>query len=207
MSKMSNNHRRNYSRYAKPQWEVEAELAEKKRQEEIARNIENTEENFPTLVPAAVAKPFSWGGTSRGFAQLAAEWKADDDMRKEAEERAKANPQKDDMFGSILPKFNPVHRFVEMSDETPAPAPPAETQAVAEDDDETGWVTVDNRAKREAQKSRKIARKDAELRRLDELGDALPDHESSDDSDTGEGETCWNDAPQAHETCWEGRAP
>ena len=198
-----NNRRMNRHKYVKPQWEVDAEEDEKRKTEEIARKMENTEENFPTL-GNTVSKTVKWGGTARGFAELAAEWKADDDARKavEEEQRAMSGAKRvDESVGMALPRFNPTRRFIEQDEQAPSTNKP--TTPV--DDDDSGWVTVDSRDKHDSRRARQIARKEAELRRLDEMGDNIPDHSSSDESGEEGGETCWNDAPQAHETCWEGR--
>lgn len=199
------NRQRNRQKYvvSKPQWEVDAEAAEKLKKEQLARAMDDTEENFPTLVKTA-SKTVKWGGT-RGFAELAAEWKAEDDARKAAEEErlAMANSNKgDDSVGITLPRFNPSQRFVEKDE----PQVSTQKETAPTQDDDSGWTLVDSRAKHETRRARQIARKDAELRRLDELGDNVP---SSSDDESGEegGDTCWNDAPQAHETCWDGRHP
>lgn len=170
--------------------------------EDIARKMENTEENFPTLGSTGI-KTVKWGGSARGFAELAAEWKADDDARKAVEEERRAMSgakRVDESVGMALPRFNPTRRFIEQDEQVPS-----NTKQATPDDDDSGWVTVDSRDKHDSRRARQIARKEAELRRLDEMGDNIPDQSSGDESGEDGVETCWNDAPQAHETCWEGR--
>ena len=212
------NRRRNFQQnYTKPQWVIDAENAEREKQEEIARKLENTEENFPSLGGSRPEKTGMWGAAGK-FKELAAEWKEEDDRRKaeEEESKKKKGDTGDDSIGFVLPQFNPRRRFVEAEEEgESSPAPPLseyypgsrEKPDFVEDDD-SGWTTVDSRSKKQSRTARKHARKDAELRRLDELGDTVPDNDQENDEDENGEKTCWTDGPQAHETCWDdGRHP
>lgn len=174
-SKMSNNRRRNYARYEKPQWEIEKERAERERQEAIERGLKNTEENFPALGSGA-PKQTAWGG--RKFNELAAEWKQHDDERKIEEEYTK----KDDTF--TLPVFQPRHYFVEEDEDMSSQPPPR----IAEPED-NGWTTVDRTKKMDARLVRREARQDERLRRMDE--GIEPDSDENEEIGEDE-ESCWN---------------
>lgn len=185
---MSNNQvNRRQRKHYKPHWEVEKEeqerLAEQMRKEQ-ERGLENTEENFPSLVAKPVVAR-QWGG--RKFNDLAQEWKSTEDEKKELQELKKEVPVTE--FGMVLPKFNNIHHYHEKEEIQQGEKP------VDEQDD---WVTVDRNSKRVAQMERRIKRKEEYLRRLDD-GDDIDTAEGSD----GQDETCWNDAPAEHETCWD----
>lgn len=198
-SKMNNRRRNYYRSNDKPQWEIDRENAERERQAEIARKLENTEENFPALSGLTTRPPPVWGG--RKFNELATDWKREDDERKEQEEREKQGDTKNDGDFFPLPRFNPTHYYVEQEEEQEAPKEaPAQT---AEQDDESGWAVVDSRAKRVARKARKEKRIEERLRRLDD-GEELTDDD--DENEQEQDETCWGE-PAAHETYWEGRHP
>ena len=191
--------RNNYQRsYGKTQWELDKENAERERQEKLARNMEDTLENFPTLGGAKSVTPNSWG---RSFKTLASEWKADEDDRK-ADEEAAAK-QKDNRQGKydgiVVPKFAPVRRFVEEDEEEEFPTQTPVAAATTEDDDESGWTTIDRKSKYRARKARKNARIEEKLRRLDD-GEEL--EEEQNDEEKEEDESCWN-VPESHETCWD----
>lgn len=196
---MSNNRRNNYRNFSKPRWEVEKEEAEKARLEQMKRNMEDTEENFPGLGKVTTKAP-TW--TTKKFSELATDWKKDEDDKKEEEERRKQQDKRiteDGVF--LLPRFTPSNRFVEQDDqldETPLDKKPSE------EDDESGWVTVDRTAEKQARMIRKSRRKEEQIRRMDE-----GEEPSSSDSeqDDAQDESCWNDKPPEHETCWEDRRP
>lgn len=188
--KMSNNRRNNYRNFNKPRWEVEKEEA-------VKRNMENTEENFPALGNVTTKAP-TWG--NRKFSELVTDWKKDDEEKKEEEERRKqasSTHNEDGVF--LLPRFTPSNRFVEQ-DEQPAPEP---EKKQVEDDDESGWVTVDRNAEKQARMARKVRRKEEKLRRMDEGEEPS----SSDSDEDQQDESCWNDNPPEHETCWDDRRP
>jgi hypothetical protein len=163
-----------YRNYGKARWEIEKEEAERKRQEDIARGLERTEENFPQL-GNATAKTLSWGG--RKFTDLANEWKEQEDMKKSAETEVEKPVEDTDDF--IMPKFQPTFRYYE-------PEQLPEEKPVAQEDD--GWVTVDNFAKKKAKQAKKQARLQEKLRRYDDGGDL----EYNDESDEEKDDTCWN---------------
>jgi hypothetical protein len=192
-----NNNRRNYRNFSKPRWEVEKEEAERARIEQMKRNMEDTEENFPGLGKVTTKAP-SLG--PHKFSELATDWKKTEDEQKEEEERRKQQDKRiteDGVF--LLPRFTPSNRFVEQDDQ------PEETTVVSENkvDDESGWVTVNRNAEKQARIIRKNRRKEEQIRRMDE-----GEESSSSDSDVDEnGESCWNDKPPEHETCWDDRRP
>lgn len=165
-----------YRNYGKARWEIEKEEAERKRQEEIARGLERTEENFPQL-GNATAKTLSWGG--RKFTDLVNEWKEEDDKKKSLEEKPEEGYFEKEYEEFVMPKFQPTHRYYE-----PEPVP-EEKPAVQEDD---GWVTVDNFAKKKAKQAKKQARLQEKLRRYDEGGELEYNDESEEEKD----DTCWN---------------
>lgn len=174
--------RRNYQ---KQQWEIEKENMERERREAIERGLERTEENFPSL-GNSIAKPVAWGG--RKFSELASEWKAQDDRKKEVEETGYEHTYRGDEF--VMPQFAPIQNFVEPEedDEESPPAPLSTTE-------ETDWVTVDHGAKQRARRSRKNARIEERLRRYDEGEEPEPMGDNLDEED----DTCWDngttDAP------------
>lgn len=192
---MSSN-RRHY--YSKPRWEVEKEEAERARREKQARDMEDTEENFPSIGKVTVKAP-TWGG--RSFSALATDWKRDDEEKKEEEDRRKQNTHLTEDGVFLLPRFTPSNRFVEdnveVAVEETKPNPPVE------EDDESGWVTVDHNAKKQARKLRKERRKEEQIRRMDEGEEP----ESSETEEEEQDESCWNDKPPEHETCWDDRRP
>jgi len=193
----SNNRRNNYRNYNRPRWEVEKQEAEKARLEQMKRNMENTEENFPGLGRVTTKPPTVWGG--RKFSELATDWKKDEDAKIEEEERRKqkTNVTEDGVF--LLPRFNPTHRFVEQE----ADAQPAETTevkpAVDNDDDETGWVTIDRNAEKQARIARKVRRMEERLQQMDNGEESSSSDEDAEEQDN----TCWDDQPPEHETCWD----
>ena len=70
----------------------------------------------------------------------------------------------------------------------PEPEPePTPTQPADE------WVTVNRTAKKDAQRKRREQRKEERMEQLHE----------DDLSSESEEETCWDDGPATHETCWE----
>lgn len=138
--------------------------------------IENTEENFPTLVSQTSVK--FWNSDKKTFAQLATEWNEkakEEEITKQAEaeesQRIEASPR----YTHSLPKFHNVHRFVEPEDE------PEEPPAVAPINDD-GWVTVQRKIRREKTFQEKFNR-----------------------PETPPQDTVWNadEHPNEHETCWE----
>lgn len=199
---MSSNRQRKYNSYAKPRWEVEKEEAERARLEQLKRNMENTEENFPELVFVdSVAPKVSSVWKGRKFSELAADWKNTDEQKKEEEERRKqevTNRTEDGVF--LLPRFTPSNRFVEQDEK---PEPETEKKEVVEEDDESGWVTVDRNAEKQARMARKVRRKEEKLRRMDEGEEPS----SSDSEEDEQDDSCWNDKPPEHETCWDDRRP
>lgn len=135
------------------------------------------ESAFPALGKTVQTTKPAWG---KKFSELASEWK-----EKEEEEKV-LEPIKKEEKEISLPRFNPVHTFVE-KDETPQ----------SEVEDTSDWTTVDRTAKKLAQLARKQKREDERLKRLDDGEEFESEH--------SEDETCWNDGPAAHETCWDER--
>jgi hypothetical protein len=179
-SRANYNRRRNYQ-YEKPAWELERERVEKERQEAQNRNMQQTEENFPVL-GRTVTKPLAW--TGRKFNELATEWKEIEDKEKAIKEQEDAPVvDRDDDF--VLPVFRPSRFYVE-EEETPAPV----EEITNADEENDGWVTVDRSLKKMMRTSRKEARINDRLRRLDD-GEELDD-EAEDDTENNQDETCWN---------------
>lgn len=183
---MTNNRRRNHNRYEKPQWEVEKERMEEERQ----KALENTEENFPSLGRNISAKPNTWLG--RRFTELAADWKAEDDDRKAAEDiqNTQGRDVRPDTF--VMPQFTLRHHYVEPEDEeyeeeeeisAPQPIQPP-------NEEEDGWVTVDSGAKKRARMIRKQRRYEDRMRRLDDGEEIEPEHDENDEQP--QDDTCWN---------------
>lgn len=181
---------RNNKMYRRRHYDDSKERAaaeERAREEELQKNLANTEENFPSL-GGGIAKPRStWGG--KKFTELASEWKKDDDDRKIMEE-IQATDDKDEF---VMPKFNPTHRFVEPEYEKEE-CQPAEKETENEDE----WTTVDRTSKKAAQLARKQKRLEEKMKRMD-------DGEEHESEKSEEEDTCWNDGPAAHETCWDER--
>ena len=184
MSKMNNNrYRRNYE---KPQWEVEKERLEQEKAEKDARNMEQTEENFPSLVTTRPTMT-TWSG--RKFSELASEWKADADERKVLQDSNKTSGGSTSHAtdGFVMPTFKLSHHYVE-SEET---AVSNDEHIVKKEEDE--WVTVDHGAKHRARLIRKQQRFEEKMRRMDagEESESEPDDINDDQVD----DSCWNDAP------------
>lgn len=171
--------------YRKPQWEIAEEQRLAKEQlrisaeEEKRKNVELTDDNFPTL-GAPASRVTTWGG-NKSFAALAVEW---DEKSKQEELETKHQKEKEEQQTAIfrrrnampLPQFHNVHDFKEVDDdveEKPAPV------------DNDGWVTVDRRKyRRQKTIEEKLARP------------PTPEDDNS----------VWNnDAPEERETCWDER--
>lgn len=166
--------------YRKPQWEIAEEqrlLKEQARlsaEEDRRKNIEFTENNFPSLV--APATKVTICDRSKSFAALAVEWdekSKQEDLQQEEEpvqvfRRRNAMP---------LPQFHNVHRFIEPEDDDYEP----ESKLRVQEDDE--WVTVDRRKyRRQKTIEEKLARP------------PTPENDGS----------VWNDGMQeTGDTCWD----
>lgn len=179
-SRMKSNRYRNYE---KPQWEVEKERIEREKQEAQERGMRPTEENFPKL-GNGVAKPVNWGG--RKFTELATEWKAEEDQRKEAEEAEKKGVETPKNEKFVLPTFNPSRHYVETEEEETAPV--QETPQVQEEDEDSGWTTIDHSAKFTARRARKQKRLEEKLKRYDEGEEPEPEEKGEEEQD----DSCWN---------------
>lgn len=171
--------------YRKPQWEIAEEQRTAKEQlrlsaeEEKRKNVELTEDNFPTLGPSSNRKTV-WGG-AKSFAALAVEW----DEKSKMEEKPEEKEEPVNMFrrrnAIPLPQFHNVHRFVEPEDDNEEEQPSKPTPV--EDD---GWVTVDRR----------------KYRRQKTIEEKLARPPTPDQNDN----SVWNDqAPEERETCWDER--
>ena len=174
----NNNRRRDF----KPQWEAEKEAAEQKKREEDEKNLQNTEDNFPSL-SSTVRNTRVWASTGKSFAQLASEWevKQKKDEEQDALEKRRIEEyesRRRTYYNTPLPQFNNVGRYVEPEDEN------EETQQSPQKEDNDGWTLVD----------RKKVRKQKEI--------DLDDGESSSSSEPDD--TVWNnDQPEEYETCWD----
>lgn len=146
--------------------------------EPVEEKLTLDESSFPALGSTVKTTKPVWG---KKFSELASEWKT-----QEEESKILDSPKKDDR-DIVLPRFNPTHKFVEQ--ETAVPEPQEE---------ESDWTTVDRTAKKLAQLARKQQRIDEKMRRMDEGEDVESDKSEPED-------TCWNDGPAAHETCWDER--
>lgn len=181
---MSSNKEMNFKRrnrnYFKPRWEIEKEeaerIAEEKRKEQ-ERGLENTEENFPSLVSRKHVAP-TWNG--RKFAELASEWKSIDEEEKTVKPEVKEQIVSGSEF--MLPKFNNIHRFHEPEDDI--------RHYEEESTDKDGWVQVERKVY--VPKNKKTV--------LDYTEEDFDD-ETKDNDDT-----VWGaDDREEHETCWDER--
>lgn len=172
--------------YRKPQWEIAEEQRAAKDQlrvtaeEEMRKNIELTEDNFPALGEPA-SKVTVWGGT-KSFAALAVEW---DEQSKMEEKQQDNSEESTTVFRRRnvlpLPQFHNVHRFIEpedyQEDEQPSKPTPVE---------DDGWITVDRR----------------KYRRQKTIEEKLARPPTPDQNDG----SVWNDqAQEEHDTCWDER--
>ncbi len=179
-----NNNRRNRF-YEKPQWEVEKERLEQEKAEQDARNMEQTEENFPSLVSSRPVLS-TWSG--RKFNELASEWKADEDERKVIQEASKTSGDTTTpvVDGFVMPTFKLTHHYAEKEETVVSDDKPAEKE-------EDEWVTVDHRAKDRARQIRKQQRFEEKMRRMDNGEESESEHDDNNDDQADD--SCWNDAP------------
>ncbi len=182
---MNNTHQQQNRRpYRKPQWEIAEEERRAKEQlklsaeEERRKNVELTDNNFPSL-GSPVSKATAWGG-AKSFAALAVEWDEKTKMEEKQQEKVEEPTTVFRRRNALpLPQFHNVRRFVEPEEEEEQPSKPTPV----EDD---GWVTVDRRKyRRQKTIEEKLARP--------------PTPDQNNDS-------VWNnDAPEENETCWDER--
>ena len=167
----------------KPQWEAEKEAAEHKKREDEEKNIQNTEDNFPSL-GSSIRNTRTWASSGKSFADLAKDW----DSHRQKEDELKAlekkrieeyESRKRREYTTTLPQFNNIGRYVEPEDEE------EDVQKPTPKEDNDGWILVD----------RKKVRKQKEV-------DVDDDNMSSSSSEKED--TVWNnDQPEEHETCWD----
>lgn len=185
-SKPSYNNQQPYRRQRYEVVEEERQAASKKKAEqEQERNskCELTEDNFPAL-GAPVSKMSVWGGGTRSFASLAAEWsekeKLDESKKTIQEKEELAKPVKHRQ-NIPLPRFQNVRRFRENDDKP--------EKVENSNQEESEWTLV------ERKKYRKEKTFEERIQQLEEKAE----QEENDDS-------VWNnEAPNEHETCWEDR--
>jgi hypothetical protein len=98
-----------------PKWkqEEEAKTAEEKA---VAKSLENTEDNFPSLGGKMVAPKTMWAGGPAKFKDLASEWRQKEEMEKVTGDQA---VKQDTVLypDMVLPTFNNVHRYTDEEEE------------------------------------------------------------------------------------------
>jgi hypothetical protein len=143
------------------------------------KQLQHTEENFPTLLGTGYAPPPKILGKS--FANMATEWKEHDEDKKAYENTEPKYPPLN------LPRFHSIHRFVEPEDES------SKVQINLVENTEEAWITVES-------KKPKVKKTDLSVEDLiEKYGD--PDASSEED------ETVWKDEDttvwkESHQTYW-----
>lgn len=172
---MSQYNRRKYVPYATQRQREEQEERERKLAQEEAekKKLENTEENFPTMLGSGLAPPPKI--MRKSFANLASEWK-------EHEEDKKAYEIMEPKYPALnLPKFHTIHRFVESEDQEDEQVeePPKETPQ------EDEWIEVKSKYKPRREKT---------------LIEKYGDPDASEEEVKEEEDTVWR---ESHQTCWD----
>lgn len=155
--------------------------AEEQRLEEIRmKNIEKTEENFPsTLLGTGYTRTSTWGG--RSFASLASEW---DEETKKQEIIQRIQEKEQDKTNFVIPRFHNIRKFTDEEE------PPNTIVEELPKDDPDGWTRI-------VPKKEKLARK-KEQKQNQTIEEKFPDEEEKNDN------SVWNDeGPQEYETCWD----
>lgn len=162
-----NQNRRDYV----PKWKQE-EDAKKAEEKAVAKSLENTEDNFPSLGGKMIAPKTMWAGGPARFKDLAAEWGQKEEMEKmsSTEEGAKQSTL---LYPDVVvPTFNNVHRYTddevmrEEEDETNSPVKESVNPDldIGQTEDDDGWVTVQHKKPPKD----KSAKKSEEIQKLTE---------------------------------------
>jgi hypothetical protein len=156
---------------------------EQQRLEEIRlKNIEKTEENFPSTLMGTGYNPVSsWGGSGKSFASLASEWE-EENKRKEMIQRIQE--KEEDRTNFVIPKFHNIRKF---TDEEQLPHTIVE-ELPQEDPD--GWTRV-------------VPLKEKMAKKLEQKQNQTIEEKYADEDDKKDN-SVWNDeGPQEYETCWD----
>jgi|LauGreDrversion4_2_1035121.scaffolds.fasta_scaffold10816_9 hypothetical protein len=162
---MSSYRNRNQSRrdYV-PKWKQEEE-AKKAEEKAVAKSLENTEDNFPSLGGKMVAPKTMWAGGPAKFKDLASEWRQKEEMEKVTGDQA---VKQDTVLypDMVLPTFNNVHRYTDEEEEKEQEEEEEKTEEPSEkkEDDQLdighteeddGWVTVQHKKPRKDKSAKK----------------------------------------------------
>lgn len=163
---------------------LQKQQQEQEQQLEFQKKMEDTPENFPALGQISTSENSVWGG-NKSFAQLASEWKQEEDK---TEIMKRIEEKEQDKTNFAIPKFNNIHRFTE---EIPQQYQEFdEVEEVSKQDiaknEEDEWVTVTSRKQRKPKRELTIEEK-------------FPDPEDQN------GNSVWNEdfEKQEYETCWD----
>lgn len=155
---------------------------EEKRLEELRlRNIEKTEDNFPsTLLGTGFAPVSSWGG-GKSFASLASEW---EEEAKKQEIMHRIQEKEQDRTNFVIPKFHNIRKFTDEEE------PPNTIVEELPKEDPDGWTRI-------------VPKKEKMAKKMEQKQNQTIEEKYADEDDKKDN-SVWNDeGPQEYETCWD----
>ena len=163
------------------QQQREKNEVEKRLEELRLRNIEKTEDNFPsTLLGTGFAPVSSWGG-GKSFASLASEW---EEEAKKQEIMHRIQEKEQDRTNFVIPKFHNIRKFTDEEE------PPNTIVEELPKEDPDGWTRI-------------VPKKEKMAKKMEQKQNQTIEEKYADEDDKKDN-SVWNDeGPQEYETCWD----